>query len=145
MRVVCRGEEPPPLCELIAAWPPVPYDGDFEVARETEYTFRARVAERWRDGRAFPGEDAAHLTPPVIGQGLCAGLRDACDLTWKLPRPLQRGGDERLLDTNGSERRPHTRHVIRLAAARGWAVTGGQDGAAPRAAGSSPPPAAYPA
>ncbi|MFF7470219.1 bifunctional 3-(3-hydroxy-phenyl)propionate/3-hydroxycinnamic acid hydroxylase [Streptomyces sp. NPDC008092] len=121
----------PPLRELVAPWLPPSYDGEFEVVRETEYTFRARVADRWRGGRVFLLGDAAHLTPPFIGQGLCAGLRDAHNLGWKLARVLRHGGDERLLDTYESERRPHARHVIRLAVALGWAMTGGQDGAAP--------------
>lgn len=115
---------------LVAPWLPPSYDGDFEVVRETPYTFRARVADRWRQGRVFLLGDAAHLTPPFIGQGLCAGLRDAHNLTWKLARVLQQGGDEGLLDTYESERKPHARHVIRLAVAMGWAMTGGQDGAA---------------
>lgn len=116
--------------ELIAPWLSPSYDGDFEVVRETQYTFRARVADRWRSGRVFLLGDAAHLTPPFIGQGLCSGLRDAYNLAWKLARVLQQGGDERLLDTYESERRPHARHVVRLAVAMGWAMTGGQDGAA---------------
>ncbi|WP_245727802.1 bifunctional 3-(3-hydroxy-phenyl)propionate/3-hydroxycinnamic acid hydroxylase [Streptomyces vietnamensis] len=116
--------------ELIAPWLSPSYGGDFEVVRETQYTFRARVADRWRSGRVFLLGDAAHLTPPFIGQGLCAGLRDAYNLTWKLARVLGQGGDERLLDTYESERKPHARHVIRLAVAMGWAMTGGQDGAA---------------
>ncbi|MGA5900104.1 bifunctional 3-(3-hydroxy-phenyl)propionate/3-hydroxycinnamic acid hydroxylase [Streptomyces venetus] len=116
--------------ELVAPWLPPSYDGDFEVVRETQYTFRARVADRWRSGRVFLLGDAAHLTPPFVGQGLCSGLRDAHNLTWKLARVLRRGGDERLLDTYESERKPHARHVIRLAVAMGWAMTGGQDGAA---------------
>ncbi|KOX03108.1 hypothetical protein ADK65_07665, partial [Streptomyces sp. NRRL B-1140] len=78
------GQEP--VRELIAPWLPQSYDGDFEVVRETQYTFRARVADRWRSGRVFLLGDAAHLTPPFIGQGLCAGLRDAYNLTWKLAR-----------------------------------------------------------
>ncbi|MGW1512177.1 bifunctional 3-(3-hydroxy-phenyl)propionate/3-hydroxycinnamic acid hydroxylase MhpA [Streptomyces sp. NPDC002394] len=119
-----------PVRELIAPWLPPSYDGDFEVVRETQYTFRARVADRWRSGRVFLLGDAAHLTPPFIGQGLCAGLRDAYNLTWKLARVLGQGGDERLLDTYESERKPHARHAIRLAVAMGWAMTGGQDGAA---------------
>ncbi|SEC82268.1 3-(3-hydroxy-phenyl)propionate hydroxylase [Streptomyces sp. 3213] len=124
------GEGQETVRELIAPWLPPSYDGDFEVVRETEYTFRARVADRWRSGRVFLLGDAAHLTPPFVGQGLCSGLRDAYNLTWKLARVLQQGGDERLLDTYESERRPHARHVVRLAVAMGWAMTGGQDGAA---------------
>lgn len=119
-----------PVRELVAPWLPPSYDGDFEVVRETRYTFRARIADRWRRGRVFLLGDAAHLTPPFIGQGLCAGLRDAHNLTWKLARVLEQGGDERLLGTYESERKPHARHMIRFAVAMGWAMTGGQDGAA---------------
>ncbi|QKW09668.1 bifunctional 3-(3-hydroxy-phenyl)propionate/3-hydroxycinnamic acid hydroxylase [Streptomyces sp. NA04227] len=122
------GDEP--VRELVAPWLPPSDDGDFEVVRETQYTFRARIADRWRSGRVFLLGDAAHLTPPFVGQGLCAGLRDAYNLTWKLARVLGQGGDERLLDTYESERKPHARHVIRLAVAMGWAMTGGQDSAA---------------
>lgn len=119
-----------PVRELVAPWVPPSYKGDFEVVRKTQYTFRARVADRWHGGRVFLLGDAAHLTPPFIGQGLCSGLRDAYNLTWKLARVLQQGAQERLLETYESERKPHARHVIRLAVAMGWAMTGGQDGAA---------------
>ncbi|MFF7352511.1 bifunctional 3-(3-hydroxy-phenyl)propionate/3-hydroxycinnamic acid hydroxylase [Streptomyces filipinensis] len=119
------------LRELVAPWVDLPSDGslddDFEVIRQAQYTFRARLADRWRRGRVFLLGDAAHLTPPFIGQGLCAGLRDARNLTWKLARVLRQGADERLLDTYEQERKPHARHVIRLAVAVGWAMTGGQD------------------
>ncbi|NEE20214.1 bifunctional 3-(3-hydroxy-phenyl)propionate/3-hydroxycinnamic acid hydroxylase [Streptomyces sp. SID7499] len=119
-----------PIRELIAPWLPPSHEGDFEIIREAQYTFLACVADRWRSGRVFLLGDAAHLTPPFIGQGLCAGLRDACNLTWKLARVLQQGGSERILDTYESERKPHARHMIRLAVAMGWAMTGGQDSAA---------------
>lgn len=122
------GQEP--VRELIAPWLTPSFDGDFEVVREMRYTFRARVADRWRGGRVFLLGDAAHLTPPFIGQGLCSGLRDAHNLTWKLARILRQGADDRLLATYESERKPHARHVVRLAVALGWAMTGGQDGAA---------------
>ncbi|MFF4585546.1 bifunctional 3-(3-hydroxy-phenyl)propionate/3-hydroxycinnamic acid hydroxylase [Streptomyces sp. NPDC001388] len=116
--------------ELIAPWVEVPYDGDVEVIRQAEYVFRARVADRWRRGRVFLLGDAAHLTPPFIGQGLCAGMRDAYNLTWKIARVLRQGAAESLLDTYENERKPHARHMIRLAVAMGWAMTGGQDRAA---------------
>lgn len=118
------------LRELVAPWVDVPYGADFEVVRQAPYTFRARVADHWRRDRVFLLGDAAHLTPPFVGQGLCTGLRDAHNLTWKLARVLQRGGEERLLETYETERKPHARHVIRLAVAMGWAMTGGQDSAA---------------
>ncbi|MFG3720943.1 bifunctional 3-(3-hydroxy-phenyl)propionate/3-hydroxycinnamic acid hydroxylase [Streptomyces massasporeus] len=119
-----------PIRELVAPWLPPSHEGDFEIIREAQYTFLACVADRWRSGRVFLLGDAAHLTPPFIGQGLCAGLRDAYNLTWKLARVLQQGGSERMLDTYESERKPHARHMIRLAVTMGWAMTGGQDSAA---------------
>ncbi|MGW7408430.1 bifunctional 3-(3-hydroxy-phenyl)propionate/3-hydroxycinnamic acid hydroxylase MhpA [Streptomyces sp. NPDC054833] len=119
------------LRELVAPWVDVPSGAagadDFEVIRQAQYTFRARLADRWRQGRVFLLGDAAHLTPPFIGQGLCAGLRDARNLTWKLARVLRQGADDGLLDTYERERKPHARYVIRLAVAIGWAMTGGQD------------------
>ncbi|KUJ35980.1 bifunctional 3-(3-hydroxy-phenyl)propionate/3-hydroxycinnamic acid hydroxylase [Streptomyces sp. NPDC093228] len=122
------------LRDLVAPWVDLPQGAlpgdDFEVLRQAQYTFRARLADRWRRGRIFLLGDAAHLTPPFIGQGLCAGLRDAHNLTWKLAQVLQQGADEELLDTYERERKPHARHVIRLAVAVGWAMTGGQDRAA---------------
>ncbi|MFM9697401.1 bifunctional 3-(3-hydroxy-phenyl)propionate/3-hydroxycinnamic acid hydroxylase MhpA [Streptomyces europaeiscabiei] len=129
------------LRELVAPWvdlPPGSHNspdaqgsyGDFQVVRQSAYTFRARIADRWRRGRVFLLGDAAHLTPPFVGQGLCAGMRDAHNLSWKLARVLQQGADERLLDTYERERKPHARHVIRLAVMTGWAMTGGQDRAA---------------
>ncbi|MGW2938270.1 bifunctional 3-(3-hydroxy-phenyl)propionate/3-hydroxycinnamic acid hydroxylase MhpA [Streptomyces sp. NPDC001156] len=122
------------LRDLVAPWVDLPQGAslgdDFEVIRQAQYTFRARLADRWRRGRIFLLGDAAHLTPPFIGQGLCTGLRDAHNLTWKLARVLKQGADEELLDTYERERKPHARHVIRLAVAVGWAMTGGQDRAA---------------
>ncbi|MER6474070.1 bifunctional 3-(3-hydroxy-phenyl)propionate/3-hydroxycinnamic acid hydroxylase [Streptomyces collinus] len=127
------------LRELVAPWVDLESDGlqddDFQVIRQAQYTFRARLADRWRRGRIFLLGDAAHLTPPFVGQGLCSGLRDAYNLTWKLARVLRQGAHESLLDTYESERKPHARHLIRVAVAVGWAMTGGQDrGAAVRRA-----------
>ena len=95
------------------------------VVRSAEYTFRARIASTWRRDRVFLLGDAAHQTPPFIGQGLGAGLRDAHNLAWKLAT-----GSPALLASYQRERKPHAKAQIRLAIVAGWAMTGGQDRAA---------------
>jgi 3-(3-hydroxy-phenyl)propionate hydroxylase len=74
--------------------------------------------------------DAAHLTPPFIGQGLAAGLRDADNLAWKIAYVLSGQAGEDLLASYEAERRPHARAMIKKAIRVGWAMTGGQDRAA---------------
>jgi 3-(3-hydroxy-phenyl)propionate hydroxylase len=101
-----------------------------EVIRSASYTFRARLASRFQAGRVFLLGDAAHLTPPFIGQGLAAGLRDADNLAWKIAHVLSGQAGEDLLNTYDTERRPHARAMIKKAVRIGWAMTGGQDRAA---------------
>lgn len=101
-----------------------------EVARAVEYTFRAQVADRWRAGRVLLAGDAAHLTPPFVGQGLGLGLRDVHQLGWKLAAVLGAEADEALLDSHQAERAPHARALIRLALLLGRLMTGGGRGAA---------------
>lgn len=79
---------------------------DLEPLRAAVYTFHARRARRWRDGRVLVAGDAAHLMPPFAGQGLGAGLRDVANLAWKLAAVV-RGAPENLLDTYERERAPH--------------------------------------
>ncbi|MGN6606944.1 MAG: bifunctional 3-(3-hydroxy-phenyl)propionate/3-hydroxycinnamic acid hydroxylase [Jatrophihabitans sp.] len=93
--------------------------------RQACYTFRGAVADRWRSGRVFLLGDAAHQTPPFIGQGMCAGIRDAANLVWKLALVLRGAADDRLLDSYEAERSPHARRVVRLAIGVGAAMTGG--------------------
>jgi 3-(3-hydroxy-phenyl)propionate hydroxylase len=95
------------------------------VLRQATYTFRSLVADRWRRGRLFLLGDAAHQTPPFIGQGMCAGIRDAANLTWKLALVLAGRADDRVLDTYEAERRPHVRRVIQLAVQIGRVMMGG--------------------
>jgi 3-(3-hydroxy-phenyl)propionate hydroxylase len=101
-----------------------------EIIRSATYTFRARLASRFQAGRVFLLGDAAHLTPPFIGQGLAAGLRDADNLAWKIAHALTGRAGEDLLATYDAERRPHARAMIKKAVRVGWAMTGGQDRAA---------------
>jgi 3-(3-hydroxy-phenyl)propionate hydroxylase len=113
------------LHTLISPWTKhIPVD-QLEIVRIADYTFRAQVADRWRDRRVFLLGDAAHLTPPFIGQGMGAGLRDALNLAWKLAGVLDRTLPETVLDTYQAERKPHVRTMIRLAKLMGFAMTGG--------------------
>jgi 3-(3-hydroxy-phenyl)propionate hydroxylase len=75
--------------------------------RGAVYLFRARVADKWRDGRVFLAGDAAHTMPPFLGQGLNSGLRDVGNLWWKLSSALKDDRSAGLLDTYEVERRPH--------------------------------------
>jgi 3-(3-hydroxy-phenyl)propionate hydroxylase len=104
----------------------VPTD-ELELLRVTEYTFRAQLADRWRRGLVFLLGDAAHLTPPFIGQGMGAGLRDAMNLAWKLAGVLAATLPADALDSYEQERKPHARHMIRLALGVGRAMTAGGD------------------
>ncbi len=88
---------------------------DGPLTRSTVYEFRSMVVDQMRNGRVLIVGDAAHLTPPFLGQGLCSGLRDAANVAWKLDLVLRDVADERLLDTVEIERQPQTEAVIRLA------------------------------
>jgi 3-(3-hydroxy-phenyl)propionate hydroxylase len=110
----------------------IPND-ELELVRVTEYTFRAQIADRWRDRNVFLLGDAAHLTPPFIGQGMGAGLRDALNLAWKLAGVLTGDLSATVLETYEQERKPHARTMIGLALGMGRAMTaGGQFGNALR-------------
>jgi 3-(3-hydroxy-phenyl)propionate hydroxylase len=101
-----------------------------ELVRAVEYTFRAQLADHWRAGRVLLAGDAAHLTPPFVGQGLGLGLRDVHQLSWKLAVVLAGEADDALLDSHQAEREPHARALIRLALLLGRLMTGGGRGAA---------------
>ncbi|WP_063934784.1 bifunctional 3-(3-hydroxy-phenyl)propionate/3-hydroxycinnamic acid hydroxylase [Archangium violaceum] len=95
------------------------------IVRAAAYVFNRRMASRWRDGRLFLLGDAAHLMPPVLGQGLCSGLRDAHNLSWKLASVLHGNADERILDTYEQERRPHVEAMLDTSVQMGRVVLTG--------------------
>lgn len=113
------------LRPLIEPWTRGVGDNALEIVRAAEYTFRAQLADKWRDRRVFLLGDAAHLTPPFIGQGMGTGLRDANNLVWKLAAVLDGTLPESILDSYEAERRPHARAIIRLAIGVGTAMTAG--------------------
>ncbi|MEV4381109.1 FAD-dependent monooxygenase [Streptosporangium sp. NPDC049644] len=71
--------------------------------RLSRFTFKARQAERYRDGRILLAGDAAHLFP-ATGVALNAGLLDAVNLAWKLAADLHGRAPASLLDTYHAER-----------------------------------------
>ncbi|MCK8787678.1 bifunctional 3-(3-hydroxy-phenyl)propionate/3-hydroxycinnamic acid hydroxylase [Roseomonas sp. NAR14] len=113
-----EGDDLAALARPEGAWPLLarwitPEDAVLE--RAAIYTFHSTVARRWREGRLLLAGDAAHQTPPFLGQGMCAGIRDAANLAWKLVRVLRGEAPESLLDSYGSERAPHVEGYIREA------------------------------
>jgi 3-(3-hydroxy-phenyl)propionate hydroxylase len=88
----------------------------YELRRAAVYQFHAATAGKWRDRRVLLAGDAAHQTPPFLGQGLNSGFRDAVNLGWKMPLVLKGLCDDTLLDTYFEERDAHARDLV------GWAV-----------------------
>jgi resorcinol 4-hydroxylase (NADPH) len=105
---------------LMAPWGVTPETAELE--RHAVYTFRGRWAHAWHDRNAFLAGDAAHLMPPFLGQGLCAGLRDARSLTWRLIMVHQGLATPSVLDTYDSERGGHVREIIDDAVAIGRVI-----------------------
>lgn len=107
-----RAATPEETWKLLARWL-TPDDG--ELWRQSSYRFHALVAANWRKGRVFLAGDAAHMQPPFLGQGMCQGIRDVTNLSWKLGSVLR--GDvtgaqaEALLDSYGDERKAHVREL----------------------------------
>ncbi|WP_426502011.1 FAD-dependent monooxygenase [Dactylosporangium sp. McL0621] len=71
-----------------------------------------RLAEHYRAGRVLLAGDAAHIHPPIGGQGLNLGLQDAFNLGWKLAAQVRGWAPEALLDTYEAERRPVAADVL---------------------------------
>ncbi|MBM7774482.1 2-polyprenyl-6-methoxyphenol hydroxylase-like FAD-dependent oxidoreductase [Actinokineospora baliensis] len=71
-----------------------------------------RLAERYRVGRVLLAGDAAHIHPPVGGQGLNLGIQDAFNLGWKLAADLNGWAPTDLLDTYHAERHPVAAAVL---------------------------------
>jgi 2-polyprenyl-6-methoxyphenol hydroxylase-like FAD-dependent oxidoreductase len=74
-----------------------------EAIRLSRFTFKARQAERYRDGRILLAGDAAHLFP-ATGVALNAGMLDAVNLAWKLAADVHGWAPSGLLDTYHDER-----------------------------------------
>jgi 3-(3-hydroxy-phenyl)propionate hydroxylase len=93
-----------------------------DIVRHVVYVHHLRRAERWRMGRVFLLGDAAHMTPPWAGQGMCAGIRDAGNLSWKIADVLRGNAPDALLDTYQTEREPHVHEMQQVARFLGWLI-----------------------
>jgi 3-(3-hydroxy-phenyl)propionate hydroxylase len=88
---------------------------DMRLERTCIYRFHARTCGRFSSGHVYLAGDAAHITPPFVGQGLVAGLRDAANLSWKLAWAVKGYASETILESYDQERRPHAKAIIDLA------------------------------
>lgn len=112
---------------------------DLSIERRAVYTFQSKLARRWRRDHVLIAGDAAHLTPPFMGQGMCIGIRDVANLAWKLAHVL-RSGSDMVLESYESERAPHARAYIEMATYLGNLLNSCETADGLRAALSSPQP-----
>lgn len=132
--------------ELLSPW--VTPD-NAQLIRHAVYQFRSRIASTWHRGRVLLAGDAAHVMPPFMGQGMCSGIRDAWNLSWRLDLLLRGLSGNELLDSYTTERKPQIRAVIEASIELGKIVCVSDPAeAAVRDAGylsgSVPPPPPFP-
>jgi 3-(3-hydroxy-phenyl)propionate hydroxylase len=92
------------------------YGTDYGIHSPTSisrFTDMARQAASYRVRRVLLAGDAAHVHPPMGGQGLQIGVQDAVNLGWKLAQVVKQTSPESLLDTYHAERHPIAARVLR--------------------------------
>ena len=77
------------------------------------YHVHHRVADHFRNGRAFLLGDSAHIHSPAGGQGMNTGIGDAINLAWKLKAVLAGGAPDKLLDSYEVERIAFARRLVK--------------------------------
>jgi 3-(3-hydroxy-phenyl)propionate hydroxylase len=131
--------KPERVWQFLAPWLK-PHEAGLE--RAAVYSFHSLVAEDWRKSRLLIAGDAAHQTPPFLGQGMCAGIRDVANLYWKLALichgKVNGAAAEQLLDTYESERKQNAREYITTAVRLGGLINTCGTEAALRAALPAP-------
>ncbi len=85
---------------------------DAIIERSAVYTFHALIAKKWCKNRLIIAGDAAHQTPPFMGQGMAAGIRDAANLAWKLNESIQHN-NLGLIKSYHSERLSHVTEFVK--------------------------------
>jgi flavoprotein hydroxylase len=92
-----------------------------KLEKSAIYKFQAKWGAEWGRNRVWLAGDAAHLMPPFAGQGLCSGLRDAKNLSFKILHLLDNPSIDpsKLLSTYGTERSVHVQHAIHMSVEMG--------------------------
>jgi 3-(3-hydroxy-phenyl)propionate hydroxylase len=109
-----RLESEPTLREVSEALVAI-YGTDYGIHSPTwisRFTDMTRQAAAYRNKRVLLAGDAAHVHPPMGGQGLNIGVQDATNLGWKLAQVVKRTSPESLLDTYHAERHPVASRVL---------------------------------
>ncbi|RKR13850.1 rifampin monooxygenase [Arthrobacter oryzae] len=84
----------------------------------SRFSDATRLAEQYRAGRVFLAGDAAHVHPPLGGQGLNLGIQDAFNLGWKLAAEVNGWAPDGLLDSYYVERHPVAEDVLTITRAQ---------------------------
>jgi len=93
------------MCALLL--PALPDDTRLSSMRwSSVYRVSHRIVPAYAQGSVFIAGDAAHIHPPVGGQGMNTGLQDAHNLAWKLSLAAKGLAQPELLESYSAERHP---------------------------------------
>lgn len=105
----------PPSLEVLTeiAAPILPGGTELSDLRwSSYYRISHRIVPRYASGQAFLAGDAAHIHPPIGGQGMNTGIQDAYNLGWKLALATRGRAAPDLLESYDAERRPAGLDVV---------------------------------
>src|SRR5262249_33877702 len=91
------------------------YGTDYRIhspAWISRFTDMTRQAATYRDRRVLLAGDAAHVHPPLGGQGLNIGGQDAVNIGWKVAQGGKQMSPPSLLDSYCAERHPVAARVL---------------------------------
>ncbi|AET95548.1 hypothetical protein BSFA1_81620 (plasmid) [Burkholderia sp. SFA1] len=111
---VCYGEDPSISMEEVCRrmperfkklLPGAPNPDQYRVHHINPYRVHQRCASEFRRGRVLLAGDAAHITNPIGGLGLCGGVLDAEHLAAALIAVIKDSASKRVLDKYACERK----------------------------------------
>jgi 2-polyprenyl-6-methoxyphenol hydroxylase-like FAD-dependent oxidoreductase len=120
----------PPTLEQIAASVAPAFPPDVmlsELRWSSFYRISHRIVSRYSEGRCFLAGDAAHIHPPIGGQGMNTGVQDAFNLGWKLALAASGRASADLLQSYDAERRPVGLEVVTRTSSRMAKAIEGED------------------